>query len=85
VAVFSGATPLASLHNDFLSTRFIQFYSVSSLQSAIRKVEHDQSDMLLDLEDPAHPRYWVNQSSPKGYILEKSCKAKRTCTTPANR
>ncbi|MDE2235993.1 MAG: ABC transporter permease [Gammaproteobacteria bacterium] len=71
VAVFSGAAPLASLHNDFLSTRFIQFYSVSSIQPAIRKVEHDQSDMLLDLENPAHPRYWVNQSSPKGYILEK--------------
>jgi len=71
VAIFSGGKPLASLHNAFLETRFIQYYSVSNIQSAIRKVEHDQSDMLLDLHDPTHPHYWVNESSPKGYILEK--------------
>ena len=71
VAVFSGSQPLASVRNEFLETRFIQFYSVPEIQPAMRKVEHDQSDMLLDLHDPAHPRYWVNESSPKGYILEK--------------
>jgi len=71
VAVFSAGVPLASLHDDFLETRFIQFYSVPDIQPTMRKVEHDQVDMLLDLHDPNHPRYWVNESSPKGYILQK--------------
>jgi ABC-2 type transport system permease protein len=71
VAVFSGNAPLTSLHSEFLETHFIQFYSVPVIQTAIRKVQHDQSDMLLDLHNPGHPRYWVNESSPKGYILEK--------------
>jgi ABC-type multidrug transport system permease subunit len=36
---------------------------------AIRKVSRHDLDLLLDARKPA--RYWVNTSSPKGYIVEK--------------
>ena len=71
VAVLHGNTALANLHNPFLETRFIDFFTVTDAPDAISKVEHNQVDMLLDLSDPAAPRYLVNGSSPKGYILEK--------------
>lgn len=71
VAVFSGNTPFTSLHEVFLQTRYIHFYSIDNLPAAIRKVGHDQIDMVLDLHRRAKLRYWVNESSPKGYILEK--------------
>ncbi len=71
VAVFSGSTPFTSLHEVFLQTRYIHFYSVDNLPAAIRKVGHDQIDMVLDLHKQEKLRYWVNESSPKGYILEK--------------
>lgn len=71
VAVFSGSTPFTSLHEVFLQTRYVHFYSVDNLPAAIRKVGHDQIDMVLDLHQQEKLRYWVNESSPKGYILEK--------------
>jgi ABC-2 type transport system permease protein len=53
---------------DFLVTRYIQFISLSDLRAAIAKVQRHQLDMLVDLSDR---RYWINESSPRGYILEK--------------
>ncbi|MEW5755850.1 MAG: ABC transporter permease [Pseudomonadota bacterium] len=52
----------------FLHTKFIQFIPVTDLERAKRKLEHHQFDMLLDLGARV---YWVNASSPNGYILER--------------
>ncbi len=52
----------------FFKTRYIQFIPVSQLKSALTKVERHQLDMLLEV---ATGRYWVNDSSPRGYILER--------------
>ncbi|HET7923150.1 MAG TPA: ABC transporter permease, partial [Gammaproteobacteria bacterium] len=48
-----------------------EFYTVTRQAEAESRVAHNQSDMLLDLRQPAAPRYWVNETSPKGYILER--------------
>lgn len=53
----------------FLQTQYIQFIKVDQLNGAINKVSRHQLDMLLDLSVAS--RYWVNSSSPNGYILEK--------------
>jgi ABC-type multidrug transport system permease subunit len=66
VGVISAKTPAAGL--DFLDTQHIQFIPVSDLRVAITKVERHQLDMLLD---PSNRYYWVNDSSPRGYILER--------------
>lgn len=71
VAVLHGSTPLKQINNAFLKTRYIEFYTATNLADAESKVAHDQTDMLLDLRKPAAPHYWVNESSPKGYVLEK--------------
>ncbi len=52
----------------FLATKHIQFIPVSEQQRAITKVERHQLDMLYDIQNS---RYWVNERSAKGYILEK--------------
>ncbi|MEW8584363.1 MAG: ABC transporter permease, partial [Candidatus Thiodiazotropha sp.] len=57
-------------HNleEFLSTRYVDFIPVDDLGRMIEKVDRHQLDLLLDLENR---RYWVNSTSPKGYLLEQ--------------
>jgi len=71
VAVLDDTIPLQQVQIAFLKTRYIDFYSVDDAAQSQSKVSHNQIDMLLDLKDPRAPRYWVNETSPKGYILEK--------------
>ena len=52
----------------FLETRYTQFLPVASLDEAIAQVDRHQLDMLLDAGDR---RYWINSTSPRGYILER--------------
>ena len=52
----------------FTDTEYIQFIAVTSLQSAVTRVERHQLDMLVE---PAARRYWINDSSARGYILER--------------
>ncbi|MDX2507515.1 MAG: ABC transporter permease [Gammaproteobacteria bacterium] len=56
----------------FLQSRYIQFIPVDNLDSAIIKVERHQLDLLIE---PDNRRYWVNSSSPAGYITEQLLKA----------
>jgi ABC-2 type transport system permease protein len=56
----------------FLATRYVKFFTVTDVQSAVRKVARHQIDLLLDLRTT--PRYWVNSDSPKGYIIERLLK-----------
>ena len=55
----------------FVGTRYVDFVRIDAaeLESAIRKVERHQVDLLLDLRTA--PRYWINEDSPKGYLAEK--------------
>lgn len=77
VAVFSGTERLVDIHDAFLKTRFIDFYQTPHLRAAIHQVEHDQVDMLLSFNRGIHSQYWVNDSSPKGYILERILNSQR--------
>ncbi|HXH02263.1 MAG TPA: ABC transporter permease [Candidatus Competibacteraceae bacterium] len=66
-----GLYPLAAERQPatpFLATRGLDAIPQDDLNAALRKVEHHQLDLLLDLEGR---RYWVNDSSPKGYLLER--------------
>jgi ABC-type multidrug transport system permease subunit len=53
---------------EFLQTDYIQFIPIADLAEAITKVERHQLDMMLD---PSTRRYWINDSSPRGYVLER--------------
>ncbi len=64
-----GKTELAKPQQaNFLATDHIQFIVIEDLTKTIPKVERHQLDMLLDLDGS---RYWINQTSAKGYILER--------------
>lgn len=52
----------------FQQSRYIHFIPVSDLDKAIIKVERHQLDLLIA---PDKLRYWVNDSSPSGYITEQ--------------
>jgi ABC-2 type transport system permease protein len=60
----------AGIH-PFLGTRYIDFVRIDAkdIEVTVRKVERHQVDLLLDLR--AVPRYWINEDSPKGYLVEK--------------
>jgi ABC-type multidrug transport system permease subunit len=53
----------------FLAERFVDFVPMPDEKVAIHKVSRHDLDLLIDVRAPV--RYWVNPSSPKGYIVEK--------------
>ncbi len=64
----------------FLDTRYIRFVKVQDRAQAIVKVQRHQYDMLLDLSQT--PRYWINEYSSKGYLLEKILRQSLSADAP---
>ena len=53
----------------FLRERYTEFVPETDEVAAIRNVSRHQLDLLVDTRGGT--RYWVNTTSPKGYIVEK--------------
>jgi ABC-type multidrug transport system permease subunit len=53
----------------FVHLKHIDFIAQDNEAGAIEKVRRHQIDLLLDLR--SGQRYWVNESSAKGYIVER--------------
>lgn len=53
----------------FLETRHVRFIPQDDAAAAIDKVRYHRLDLLLDLR--GEPRYWVNDLSPQGYVVER--------------
>ena len=70
VAVLQESEVVDVTAHPFLQTRYIDFYAVSDLDDALAKLSRHQMDMLISPADQP-PQFWVNESAPKGYILEK--------------
>ena len=54
--------------DEFFELRHLQFVTVDSLDEAVTAVERHQYDLLIDTEST---RYWINTTSPSGYIAER--------------
>jgi len=67
VGIITG-TALAGAAVTFRDTRYINFIEFDEIETSRIKVERHQVDMLFD---PNSRRYWINQTSPNGYIVEK--------------
>jgi ABC-2 type transport system permease protein len=52
----------------FKLTRYIKFIDADDIDENLSKVERHQIDLLFDANTF---RYWINQTSPNGYIVEK--------------
>ncbi|TAM24866.1 MAG: ABC transporter permease, partial [Nevskiaceae bacterium] len=65
-----GDAPLTAETYPFLGTPAVQFYRESTPEEGILKVERQSIDLLLDLRSqPA--RYWLNDDSAKGRLLQQ--------------
>jgi ABC-2 type transport system permease protein len=62
-------TRVHAVDNAFLHERYVHFVAIADEAAALRKVTHQQIDLLVDLRGTV--RYWVNIDSPKGYVIEK--------------
>lgn len=69
VGVLQAAAEIDKSRHLFLESRFIEFVVVTDAESAYRKVERHQLDLLVTFDEGG--RYWVNPDSPKGYIVER--------------
>ena len=67
VGIVPTASPVEAAKN-FTSTRFIKFIEFDEAEPNLVKVERHQVDLLFDAQNL---RYWINQTSPNGYIVEK--------------
>lgn len=63
------ATAVDKQSHPFLQERYVDFVPIASEPEGLRKITHQQIDLLVDLQGVV--RYWVNTDSPKGYIVEK--------------
>lgn len=63
-----GVYPQVEESGTFFETRHVQFLAVDELAKAVVRVERHQLDMVLDTSTN---RYWVNDTSPTGYIAER--------------
>jgi ABC-2 type transport system permease protein len=69
VGVIGDPASLQNVDKEFFATKYIQFIPFNEPNKAIDKVEHFQLDMLVDISSGR--RYWVNETSPNGYVLER--------------
>ncbi len=59
----------AALAPGFASTRHVKFVTFESQADALRKLRHHQVDLVVRPGRDAE--YWLNDSSPKGYLVER--------------
>lgn len=55
-------------HDDFFQLRYIEFVPYSDETVAIDNIRKHKIDLLVS---PSQSSYWVNDSSPKGYVVEQ--------------
>jgi ABC-2 type transport system permease protein len=54
----------------FLETKYVNFVTTTELLDAQKKLSRHQYDMLVEIKGD-QVSYWINESNPKGYLLEK--------------
>ncbi len=62
----------AALPTAFAQARYTHFISLQDQAAGVVKVERHQLDMLIA---PGQQRFWVNDSSPNGYLLVQMLRA----------
>lgn len=65
-ASFTGS----SLPPKFLATQYLEFIGFPNFDAGLEKLKHHKIDFLVRLDSPAR-QYWLLESSPKGYIVER--------------
>ncbi len=69
IGIVGGLDRMVVVAPKLQSTKHLEFISYDDLNKGIEKVKHHQMDMLIDVTGA--PKYWVNSTSPNGYLLER--------------
>jgi ABC-type multidrug transport system permease subunit len=69
IGIVGGLDRLTLVAPKLQATLHLEFIPYDDLNKGIDKVKHQQLDMLIDVS--ATPKYWVNSTSPNGYLLER--------------
>jgi ABC-2 type transport system permease protein len=64
----------------FLETKHVQQVASPDLAAALEKLKRHQYDLVLSLEGSG--KYWINASSPKGYLVERLLLASASARPP---
>lgn len=56
--------------NDLKNIKYIQYIKFDNFEQGLNKLKHHKIDLLLDAGHAPHP-YWVSDTSPNGYIVER--------------
>ena len=64
------ATASLDIPDGFRQMQYTRFVGFREKNQALEKLQLHKLDLVLQTGGPPH-RYWVNDSSPRGYILEK--------------
>ncbi|MHB8811305.1 MAG: ABC transporter permease [Desulfobulbaceae bacterium] len=70
VATMTVSRTTPSLPPKFLATKHLEFIGFPTLEEGLEKLKHHRVDFLVRLDSPAR-QYWLLESSPKGYIVER--------------
>jgi len=70
VAVVGTSSAVPELQ-EFQEIRHIQFVNVVDSNAAQEKLRHHQFDLVVAAPSTGQVSYWVNNDSPKGYLVEK--------------
>jgi ABC-2 type transport system permease protein len=54
--------------------KYIQYVEFKTFDQGLNKLKHHKIDLLLDAGQAPHP-YWVSDTSPNGYIVERMIRA----------
>jgi len=68
IGVLQAEPEIDTKSHPFLETKYVRFVPYDDIDTALRKVERHQLDLLIELGPPA--RYWINPTAPKGYFVE---------------
>ena len=63
-----GVIALENAQLSFFKTKYVEFIDYKKLDQAKVKLEQHTIDLVIDLEKKT---YWINEESPKGYLIEK--------------
>ena len=69
IGIVGGIDTLRRVAPELHATQHLLFVPYADLNTALDKVKHHQMDMLIDIS--SSPKYWINSSSPNGYLLER--------------
>ncbi|MEW5908749.1 MAG: ABC transporter permease [Thermodesulfobacteriota bacterium] len=90
LAPYSGRIESGSsvdIPSDFKELRYTEFVGFQTLEEGLETLRHHKIDLLIRI-DATPFQYWVDDTSPKGYILEKAFRgsfAEMTDDLPASR